>query len=239
MGSPANELERSESESPQHLVEIRSFLMSKSPVTQEQWWLVAKLPQVNIALDPDPSKFKGKLRPVETVSWYEAVEFCDRLTQKTGKPYRLPSEAEWEYACRAGTNTPFYYGETITTDLANYRGTDWEFLVKTYLGFYGRGSRGIYREQTSDVGSFPPNAFGLYDMHGNVWEWCVDHWHENYQGAPIDGSAWLSENDNRYRLMRGGGWHVPPAACRSAYRAFNAPDDRDYSLGFRVVCGLA
>jgi formylglycine-generating enzyme required for sulfatase activity len=112
----------------------------------------------------NPSDFKGEKRPVEKVSWDEAVEFCNKLSQKTRKTYRLLSEAEWEYACRAGTTTPFYFGNTITPDLANYNGND----------PYGAAPKGLYRQQTTDVGSFPPNSFGLYDMHGNVWEWCSD-----------------------------------------------------------------
>ena len=163
--------------------------MGKYPVTQAQWRLVAALPQVEIALNADPANFKGDNRPVEQVSWDEAVEFCQRLSVATGHQYRLPSEAEWEYACRAGTTTEFYFGETITTDLANYRGTDVKYEGKTYLGSYGAGPKGIYREQTTDVGSFPPNAYGLYDIHGNVWEWCLDHWHDNFREAPTDGSA--------------------------------------------------
>jgi serine/threonine protein kinase len=122
------------------------------------------------------------------------VPICEKLSQKTGKTYRLPSEAEWEYACRAGTTTPFYFGETITTDLVNYNGNS----------TYASAPKGQYRQQTTPVGSFPPNAFGLYDMHGNVWEWCQDHWHDNYNGAPTDGSAWTDDNDNRSRLLRGG-----------------------------------
>ncbi|MEW6497793.1 MAG: formylglycine-generating enzyme family protein, partial [Cyanobacteriota bacterium] len=162
MGSPEDELERSDNESLQHLVTIQLFCLGKYPVTQAQWKAVAALPQVNRKLDPGLSSFKGENRPVETVSWYDAVEFCDRLSQKTGRQYRLPSEAEWEYACRAGTTTPFHFGETITPELANYNGK--------YT--YGAGVKGVYREETTPVGSFGvANAFGLYDMHGNVWEW--------------------------------------------------------------------
>ena len=122
MGSPEDERERYSNESPQHEVTVKSFFMGKYPVTQAQWKVVAALPQVNRKLNPDPSIFKGNDRPVETVSWYYAVEFCDRLSKLTGKSYRLPSEAEWEYACRAGTTTPFHFGKIITTDLANYNG---------------------------------------------------------------------------------------------------------------------
>ena len=180
MGSPNYELERQDDEGPQYSVTVPPFCMGKFAVTQAQWQAVAALAKVKMELNPDPSGFKDAKRPVEKVSWYEAVEFCDRLSQKTGKQYRLPSEAEWECACRAGTKTPFHFGETISTDLANYCGQDRKVGDTTYPGSYGKGVKGAYREQTTDVGSFSPNAFGLYDMHGNVWEWCLDHWHQNY-----------------------------------------------------------
>ncbi|KAM3089621.1 caspase, EACC1-associated type [Phormidesmis sp. 146-35] len=237
MGSPKSENGRSDDEGPQREVTIASFQMGKFEVTQAQWKAVAALPKVKLDLKPDPSKFKGENRPVESVSWDEAVEFCDRLSKKTGRPYRLPSEAEWEYACRAGTTTPFHFGETITTDLANYRGTDWEYQGETYPGNYGDGPKGIFREQTMDVGSFPPNAFGLYDMHGNVWEWCADPWHENYKNAPTDGRVWEVESDreNANRLLRGGSWDIIPIDCRSALRNWNRRDVRNNSLGFRLL----
>lgn len=190
----------------------------------------------------DPSSFKGDNRPVEQVSWLDAVEFCRRLAKATGRPYRLPSEAEWEYACRAGTTTPFHFGDSITTDLANYRGTDWESEGKTYSGAYGDGPHGEFREETTDVGHFEvANAFGLYDMHGNVWEWCQDWWHESYEGAPADGSAWLAHEDDaeEKRLLRGGSWFSDPVLCRSAVRVRYAPDSIYSGVGFRVVCGGA
>ncbi|MEO1350881.1 MAG: SUMF1/EgtB/PvdO family nonheme iron enzyme [Cyanobacteria bacterium J06635_15] len=230
MGSPAKEVKRMDWEGPQHRVEIQSFFMGKFAVTQAQWWSVAtKLSKIETDLDPDPSHFKGNHRPVEQVSWYQAVEFCDRLSRKTNKQYRLPSEAEWEYACRAGTTTPFYVGETITPEQANYRGNV----------TYGAGPRGRYREETIKVGSFPPNAFGLYDMHGNVWEWCADHWHDSYQGAPRDGSAWIRGGKSEYRLLRGGSWVNGPVDCRSADRVRDEPDYDVSVVGFRVVCGIA
>ncbi|KHG42439.1 hypothetical protein OA07_05195 [Aphanizomenon flos-aquae 2012/KM1/D3] len=173
----------------------------------------------------NPAYFKGNNRPVEYVSWNNAVNFCQKLSQKTGKNYKLPSEAQWEYACRAGTTTPFYFGESITPDLVNYNGN--------YA--YAAAPKGQYRKQTTDVGTFPPNAFGLYDMHGNVWEWCEDDWQENYINAPINGSALISRSSKN--LLRGGSWGFNPGNCRSAYRG-------DYYLdydgiGFRVVCGGA
>jgi formylglycine-generating enzyme required for sulfatase activity len=239
MGAPENEESSRDNERPQHKVTVPTFFMGQYPVTQAQWKFVASLPQVNHDLKLDPSRFKGDKRPVECVSWFEAVEYCDRLSKHTGRIYRLPSEAEWEYACRAGTTTPFHFGETITTDLANYRGTD----NKEYewSGSYGRGTKGIYREETTEVGSFGvANGFGLYDMHGNVWEWCEDHWHSNYEGAPTDGSAWLDKNENNSRrLLRGGSWYFSPVFCRSAYRDTYSNPDVDYlNFGFRVVCGV-
>jgi len=211
MGSPDGEGD--DDERPQHPVTVKPFLMGKYPVTQAQWQIVAALPKISHDLQPDPSKFKGASRPVECVSWHDAVEYCAQLSRKTGHDYRLPTEAEWEYACRAGTRTPFHFGETITTDLANYNGN--------YA--YTSTPKGIYRGHTNDVGSFSPNAFGLYDMHGNVWEWCLDHCHGNHQGAPSDGSVWLKDGDSTYRPLRGGSWLNLPWNCRSADRGRNEP----------------
>jgi formylglycine-generating enzyme required for sulfatase activity len=229
MGSPDDESGREERESPQHLVTVKGFFLGKYPVTQTQWKAVASLPPVNYQLYPDQSYFtyfKGSDRPVEQVCWSEAVEFCDRVSQHTGKQYRLPSEAEWEYACRAGTTTPFHFGETITTQLGNYRG----------IYIYGEGPKGIYRNQTTPVGCFGvTNAFGLCDMHGNVCEWCADRGHDNYEGAPNDGSIWLSGNKNQQRVLRGGSWNKFPRHCRSAFRII-ARDAREFNFGFRVVC---
>jgi len=228
MGSPDTELERQDRESPQHTVTVPPFFMGRYPVTQAQWKVIARLPKIKRKLKLDPSQFKGNNRPVECVDWFDVVEFCDRLSRKTGRTYRLPSEAEWEYACRAGTTTPFHVGEIITTDLANYHGD--------YT--YGQGAKGVYRKETTDVGSFPPNAYGLCDMHGNVWEWCLDHWHENYEGAPTDGSAWLTGDEQGARILRGGSWDNDPQFCRSAYRIRFDPDSTYYFIGFRVVCVL-
>lgn len=242
MGSPDNEVERSDSdnESPQHKVTVPQFWLGKYPVTQQQWERVAAFEKVKLDLQPFPSRFKGDKLPVEQVNWYEAVEFCQRLSQKTGRTYRLPSEAEWEYACRAGTATRYYFGDTITGEQVN---CDCRKTVVVSEGILGIGrkeeTRGIYREKTTDVGSFPPNAFGLFDMNGNVWEWCQDIWHDNYDGAPIDGNAWLEGGDDSYRLLRGGSWSYYPWHCRSAYRCPYNPDNRLYFSGFRVVCAAA
>ena len=237
MGSPKEE--GSPSEKPQHEVTIQSFFMGKYQVTQAQWKAVAALPLVNRKLKPNLSHFKGANRPVEQVSWQDAVEFCDRLSRHTKRQYRLPSEAEWEYACRAGTTTPFHFGETITTDLANYQGTDNEKYK--WSGSYGQGPKGVYKEETTEVGSFGvANNFGLYDMHGNVWEWCQDSWHSNYKGAPIDGSAWLdNEESSNRKLLRGGSCDYLPGNCRSACRLSNLLDDYYLNIGFRVVCSGA
>ncbi|MDX2096880.1 MAG: formylglycine-generating enzyme family protein, partial [Leptolyngbyaceae cyanobacterium bins.59] len=157
MGSPENEPERYGDEGPQHEVTVNDFFIGKYPVTQAQWRTVASLPPVNQDLEPDPANFKGEKRPVERVSWHDAVEFCARLSKHTGREYSLPTEAEWEYACRSGTTTPFYFGETITTDLANYRGKDWKYEGNTYSGSYNTGPKGVFREETTEVGSFPAN----------------------------------------------------------------------------------
>lgn len=210
-----------------HRVQVPAFFMSQFPITQAQWRAVVALPKVKIELQPDPANFKGRDRPIEVVNWYEANEFCDRLSQLTGKTYRLPSEAEWEYACRAGTTTPFHFGDTLFAELANYDANH----------TYGNGQRGIYRQKTTEVGSFGVvNRFGLSDMHGNVWQWCLDHWHPSYDGAPTDASAWTTDGDDRYRLVRGGSWFDVPRDCRSAYRYGNARVDRNFVLGFRIVC---
>ncbi|MBD1216812.1 MAG: SUMF1/EgtB/PvdO family nonheme iron enzyme [Aphanizomenon flos-aquae Clear-A1] len=224
MGSPENEEGYHSSESPQHEVTVPPFFMGKYPVTQQQWRVVAALPKDKIDLKSDPSYFKGDNLPVECVSWNDAREFCDRLSRMANKTYRLPSEAEWEYACRGGTTTPFYCGETISTDLANYDGN--------YT--YGQGQKGEYREKTTEVGKFPANPFGLYNMCGNVWEWCEDGWHENYINAPADGSAWTCPS-TEYMLLRGGSWYYNARHCRAANRSRYSRDYRYFNYGFRVV----
>ncbi|AFY83429.1 bifunctional serine/threonine-protein kinase/formylglycine-generating enzyme family protein [Oscillatoria acuminata] len=242
MGLPENEAERSSAEGPQHRVILPEFLMSRTPITQAQWRIVAQIPQVVRSLEPDPAYFKGNNNPVEGVSWEDCIEFCLRLNQATGQPYRLPSEAEWEYACRAGTSTPYHFGPTLSPRVANYDGN--------YT--YGQGKKGEYRKKTIPVGSLnAPNAWGLQDMHGNVWEWCLDDWHNSYEGAPTDGRAWI-ENDNHYqniidwlkdllnkrsthKLLRGGSWCHYPRYCRCAVRIHGTRDYENNSLGFRVV----
>ncbi|NET27211.1 bifunctional serine/threonine-protein kinase/formylglycine-generating enzyme family protein [Okeania sp. SIO1I7] len=220
MGSPETEAKRSDWESPQHNVDVPEFFMGKYPVTQAQWQAV---------MGNNTSSFKGANRPVENVSWNDATEFCQKLSQITGKKYSLPSESQWEYACRARTSTPFYFGETITSELANYRGSS----------TYADEPPGIYRDKTTDVGIFPPNAFGLYDMHGNLLEWCQDVWHSNYNGLPINGSAWETGGDSNRRVLRGGCWFFYSWYCRSAGRYYDSTDDRNYDRGFRVVSSVS
>jgi formylglycine-generating enzyme required for sulfatase activity len=221
---------RESSAQPIHQVTIKPFFMGEYTVTQEQWKQIMK---------SDPSGGKGAKRPVEQISWNEAVEFCDRLTQKTGNSYRLPSEAEWEYACRAGTNRNFYFGSTITTELVNtsfdvpytssfpaYEGldTDYSFIHRS--------------NQTTNSGKFYPNSFGLYDMHGNVWEWCSDPYHSNYNGAPSDGSFWEIGGSENQRMLRGGSWDSDSSKCSSSYRYYLSQDSRRKDIGFRVVIDL-
>ncbi len=239
MGSPQDEKDSFGDERPQHEVNVPPFFIGKYPITQEQWRAIASRTDLKVDpsaplrvnLDLNPAYFKDRpdsdRRPVEQVNWYDAVEFCARLSKLTVREYRLPSEAEWEYACRAGTTTPFYFGETITGELANYRASE------TYAG----EAKGEYREETTPVGQFPPNAFGLYDMHGNVWEWCADTWHDNYDGAPTDGSAWIKNGDDNRSPLRGGSWYYFPNKCRSAYRFNYYRRGIGNNNGFRVVCG--
>jgi formylglycine-generating enzyme required for sulfatase activity len=216
-------------EGPQHEVTLSPFLMGRYPVTQAQWRAVASLPLVERELDPAPSHFKGDNRPVEQVNWHEAMEFCDRLSKKLGQPYTLPSEAQWEYVCRAGTTSPFHFGETITPELANYDGD--------YT--YANGPKGEYRGQTTPVDQFGvANAWGLSDMHGNVWEWCLDYFHDSYNGAPSDGSAWVTGGDSSRRILRGGSWSYGPRTCRCACRYSYFPAGRYTDFGFRVVSVL-
>jgi len=216
MGAPASEQGSSDSERPQHWVTVPPFFLGKYQVTQAQWEAV---------MGNNPSCFKGPNRPVECVSWDDCVNFCKELTQLTQKNVRLPSEAEWEYACRAETTTPFNFGETITPDLANYNGNS----------PYSSGPKGVDRKATTDVGIFPPNAFGLYDMHGNVWEWCQDGWHDNYQNAPENGAAW--DGDYSRVILRGGVHYRDAAYCRSSYRFSGSRDTSNFIYGFRIaVC---
>jgi formylglycine-generating enzyme required for sulfatase activity len=247
MGSPATELGRNNSEGPQHWVNVPPFFMGKYEVTQAQYQAI---------MNTNPAKFKGDNLPVERVSWHDAREFCQKISQKTMLNFRLPSEAEWEYACKSVIsyqsrsvakheaisviseelslaewhkkyNQPFHFGGTLAPYLANYD--------SNYS--YATGFKGLSRGKTIAVGSFPPNSFGLYDMHGQVWEWCSDTWHDNYQGAPSDGSAWIDSSNDDCSPLRGGCFLATPGDCRSASRRNNR---RNYSSdvnGLRVVVG--
>jgi formylglycine-generating enzyme required for sulfatase activity len=220
IGSPINELEHSEEESPRHIVNIPPFFMSRFPITQRQW---------KILMDNNPAIFIGNSdRPVETVTWDDTQLFCQKLAERTGRPYRLPSESEWEYACRAGTLTAFGFGETIAANLANYNSAS----------PYKYSPQGVSNSSTSEVGTYPANGFGLHDMHGNVWEWCADNWHEDYDLLPKDGSAWTQGGDLSCRVIRGGSWRDPAHYCRSAKRSRNATSQGDRATGFRIVVTL-
>lgn len=224
MESLSAEADRNERESPQpNHVSLPSFFMSRFAVTQAQWRAVAQLPPVQENLDPDPANFKGDQRPVEQVSWDDAQEFCRRLSQATGKAYQLPREAAWEYACRAGSTTPFAFGATLSADIANYDGN--------YV--YANGKQGLRRQKTTPVGTFAPNAWGLYDMHGNIWEWCEDSWHGGYNDAPTGDPACI-DNSSEFKILHGGSWNDIPWSCRSANRYYFSRGLRLNLIGFRL-----
>ncbi len=216
MGSPATEKDRRDDEIQHRVTLTQGFFLGITPVTQTQWRAVG---------GTERSSFKGDDRPVENVSWEDCQEFCKLLSQKDGKPYRLPTEAEWEYACRAGTTTPFSFGETISTDQVNYDGCHSD---------YDRLRKGVYRQQTTPVGSFPTNAWGLYDMHGNVWEWCQD-WYGSYPSSDITDPQ--GEKYGESRVLRGGSWDDCASNCRAAYRRRVTPGRRR-RIGFRVCFRL-
>ncbi len=214
MGSP--HLTGSHDEWPQHLVTIKPFMMSKFLITQGQWkTILRKLP---------PCRFKGDNLPVERVAWLDAQKFCRQLSAKTRHKFRLPSESQWEYACRAGTGTPFCFGETLTVEVANFNGEH----------TFSEEPRGFYPHLTTEGGTFPPNAFGLYDMHGNLWEWCEDNWLDDYSASPRDDSSYHAK-DSSYHVARGGSWHEPALNCRSATRLRARSKDDDEFFGFRVA----
>jgi formylglycine-generating enzyme required for sulfatase activity len=225
MGSQHNEEGSSFSETPQHIVTVTSFYLSKYLITQEQYAAI---------MGKNPAYRPGTKLPVEQVSWHDAREFCSKLSTKTGHTFRLPSEAEWEYACRAGTKTAFYYGDIIDPSLANYRSRGSKIEQPLNRPKQQKGLAETLLDRTTLVGRFPPNHFGLYDMHGNVWEWCEDTWHDSYQGAPIDGSAWLGESDKR--ILRGGSWDNYARSCRSALRFKWSAENNNYYIGFRIAC---
>jgi formylglycine-generating enzyme required for sulfatase activity len=231
-------------EGPRHSVTVPPFFISRFEITREQWRVVAQMPKVRIDLTEDPSNFKDSLKqPVEQVSWEEAIEFCERLRKKTGnQTYRLPSEAEWEYAGGAGppefisdtrviTRGTFAFGYQITPQIVNYNGERPYFLA----------AKGLYRGRTVEVGLLGvTNAFGLFDMHGNVWEWCADVWHDTYGGQngnpPSDGSAWITGGDQYKRIIRGGSWSSDGERCRTTNRGNAVVGGRFNDVGFRIVC---
>lgn len=209
MGSLFEEKDRSDSESPVHKVTIQnSFYLGRSAVTQKQWEKIMR---------NNPSHFKGEDRPVEMVSWEDALKFVTKLNDKEGTDkYRLPSEAEWEYACRAGTQTRCFFGED-------------ESKLNEYAWHAGNSGA-----KTHAVGRKKPNLWGLYDIHGNVWEWVQDEWHDNYNGAPSDGSVW-EEGNGVYRVSRGCSWLCDTGFCRSAGRFKREPESCFANLGFRLL----
>lgn len=228
MGSPPDERARDSDEGPQRVVTVAPFYLARHEVNQLEWRAVAGLPAVTWELPRNPSFFKGGRRPVERISWDEANEFCARLRAHTRRPYRLPSEAEWEYAARAGSGTAFALGETLTERHANLNAS-----VP-----YGAAPAGRYRQQTLPVGSLAAgaNAFGLFDVHGNVWEWVADPWHESYADAPADARAWLTGGNEGLRGLRGGAWRSETGDGRAARRGYARPTERYKFVGLRLAC---
>jgi len=213
MGSPASERGRGDDEGPLHRVRVGKFAVGVYAVTFEEW--DACVADGGWEYRPEDKGWGRGRRPVIHVSWEDAQFYVIWLSAKTGKHYRLLSESEWEYAARAGATTAYYFGNTISHKQANYRG--------------GPG-------RTAPVGTYPPNAFGLYDMHGNVWEWVQDCWNEDYAGAPSDGNAWEEGDvDCNRRVLRGGSWSSGPWGLRSAFRNRNTAGFRGFNLGFRVA----
>jgi formylglycine-generating enzyme required for sulfatase activity len=228
MGSPERERGRKPNEGPQRRVAIkRAFAVGKYEVTFAEW--EACVAQGGCRENPLPNDEgwgRGK-RPVIHVSWDDATIYTAWLSKRTGKSYRLLTEAEWEYAARAGTQTPFATGATISTERANFDGN--------YT--YGNAPRGAYLGKTVEVGTYRPNAFGLYDTQGNVWEWVQDCYKDTYVGAPTDGSA-VEQPNCEFRVLRGGSWRVDPLYLRSAYRHQSRPNDKTDNFGFRIARGL-
>ena len=209
LGSPTNETGRRENESPISEINVPAFYMAKFVVTQEQWVAI---------MGSNPAIFRENLQaPVENISWLEAQDFCQKLAAKTQHLYRLPSESEWEYACRAGTNTAYHFGDS-PTELADYA---W---------FVDNANK-----RSHPVGAKVPNPWGLSEMHGGIWEWCEDVWHDNFNGAPADGSAWVLDGYTSRRVRRGGSWSNEAKLCRSASREWHWQSDRYNDIGFRVV----
>jgi len=217
MGSPPNEMGRYDSEGPQHTVVFaKTLAVSKYELTFDDWDACVAYGECDPRVTD--SGFGRGRQPVINVAWDEAKRYVAWLSRMTGKPYRLLSEAEWEYAARAGTQTAYSWGDEIGKSNANCNGcgSQWD------------------NRQPAPVGSFTPNAFGLHDMHGNVWEWVEDCVHNNYNGAPKDGSAWTADGDCSRRVIRGGGWGDNPGYLRAANRVWSSTGTRLFSLGFRL-----
>lgn len=217
MGNEDGEEESYSEERPKHWVEVPAFELAEFPVTQNLWDAISDLlTEAERGKIPiNPSSFRGAHRPVERVNWHQATAFCVALTRLTGTAYRLPSEAEWEYAARCGQRDRLYAGSNLLRE----------------VGWYDENSD----RETKPVGLLYPNGWGLYDMSGNVWEWCADRWHDIYNGAPDDGSAWLSDGAATGRVVRGGSWNDGTWNCRCAYRSDLSPDGRDSYQGFRLA----
>ena len=229
MGSPPDEAQRRDDEDPTRVVTFaRPFALGRYPVTFLEW--DAAVGRDGSLHKPDDAGWGRGLRPVIDVSWRDAWDFASEMnTHVAGSPYRLPSESEWEYACRAGTQTPFWTGKTISTVEANFDG---HFT-------YGPGRKGRHRRKTAPVGTFRrTNPFGLFDMHGNVWEWVEDAYVEAYSGAPVDGSRRRVPGDSQ-RVLRGGSWDLNPWVLRSAGRGRSRTDYRIVDVGFRLARTLA
>ena len=216
MGTPEEEEDRDEDETQQEVTLTQPFLIGKYPVTQAQWQAV---------MENNPSYFQGDNLPVKEVSWDDAQSFCGKVHEKTGHTVCLPTEAQWEYACRAGTSTPFHFGPELNGTQANCCG----------IQPYGTTEKGPYLKKTSPVGSYPANAWGLHDMHGNVWEWCQD-WYGDYHKGPIRDPEGSSNGE--HRVLRGGSWFYDAGGCRAGSRGWNAPDDRINSSGMRLLLPL-
>jgi RNA polymerase sigma factor (TIGR02999 family) len=223
MGPSEKEEDGQKSKPSQHNVWLPTFYIGRYAVTQAQWRVVAGWEKIERDLNPEPAQFKGENRPVECVSWEDAMEFCARLAKKTSKPFRLSSEAEWEYACRGGRTSQFAFGGTISAKSVNFVGQSPDGTSTS-------------RKETVEVGSLGlANGFGLYDMHGNVWEWCIDPWRDDYKSVLTDGSARENDGETNYRAARGGSWNSKEHDCRSASRIKYAVDQFANSIGFRVV----
>lgn len=221
MGSPATEEDSQTHEQPQRQVDISEFYLGQTQVTQTQWSAIFN--------DKSASLNRQNRLPAHSMNWLEAIDFCDRLSEKTGRQYRLPSESEWEYACRSHTTTPFAYGDSIIPSVVNYNGEH----------PYAQAAKGIFRQKATPVATFAPNLFGLYDMHGNLWEWCLDEWFDSYDGAPTDGSPWGNitvRDGQQLRVVRGGSWFSHARICRAASRAGLFALFRHNFYGMRVVC---